>query len=64
MKVRASSVIGVVVVAVILWWLLRPTDHKAVHGDVELGVPTVVASDPHVQADSDYYTSSTPGSFD
>lgn len=59
---RVRSIVFVVVVAVVLWWLFQPA-HKAVVGDVLLGAPTVTASDPHAQANQDYYTSSTPGNF-
>ena len=62
MTIRTKQAIGLVVVALVLWWLFE-APHKAVSGDVELGTPTVKASDPDTQGENDYYTSSTPGDF-
>ena len=55
-------ILAALVIATIVWLLLRAPPPKAVHGDVELGEPTVTAATPSTQAgSSDYYTSSTPG---
>src|SRR5260370_27493 len=50
MTIRTKQAIGLVVVALVLWWLFE-APHKAVSGDVELGTPTVKASDPDTQGE-------------
>ena len=62
MTFTTTQVLAIVTVALVLWWLFE-APHKAVSGDVELGTPTVKASDPDTQGENDYYTSSTPGDF-